>query len=71
MLALNIYAGLTLAGEVGSRYRIEFKGSLEMTNWTTLTNITLTTTFFVGRSRFPEAPRPILPHGARPVTKPV
>ena len=49
VLDLKMYAGLNIAGSIGSMYRVEFKDNLNTTNWTTLTNLTLSTpnTFFV------------------------
>src|SRR6185503_2219947 len=48
VMDLKMYSGLTIAGSIGSMYRVEYKDTLTMTNWTTLTNLTLSTpsTFF-------------------------
>jgi probable HAF family extracellular repeat protein len=41
-LAAVNYIGLDIAGAVGATYRIEFKASADALAWTTLTNLTLT-----------------------------
>jgi N-acetylneuraminic acid mutarotase len=38
---IKMYAGLTVIGNVGGTYRIEYKNTLSATNWTTLTNMVL------------------------------
>lgn len=44
VLDLKLFAGLVLAGPVGTNYKIEFTPALGGTNtWQTLTNITLAT----------------------------
>jgi N-acetylneuraminic acid mutarotase len=39
--AINMYAGLTIIGVVGSTNRIDFKPDLATTNWTAMTNLVL------------------------------
>jgi len=39
--AINVYAGLTLMGMVGTTNRIDFKNDLAAANWTVLTNLVL------------------------------
>jgi hypothetical protein len=42
LLSLNMYAGLTIVGQVGATYEIDYLNSLSGgTNWTVLTNIVL------------------------------
>jgi hypothetical protein len=41
LLSLNMYAGLTIVGQVGATYEIDYMNSLSGTNWTVLTNIIL------------------------------
>jgi hypothetical protein len=36
-----MYAGLTIAGKIGGIYEIDGCNDLSVSNWTTLTNITL------------------------------
>ena len=43
-LSIAMYAGVSLSGEVGTSYRIEFVTDTASTNWVTLTNLTLTST---------------------------
>lgn len=43
LLGLHMYAGLTLAGEAGETYKIEFQTSLTNETWITLTNLNLPT----------------------------
>jgi len=38
---LKMYAGITIAGPVGSSYRVDYNDNLNGTNWMTLTNVTL------------------------------
>lgn len=38
---MKLYAGLTINGAVGAQYRIDYKTSLQSSNWITLTTITL------------------------------
>jgi hypothetical protein len=41
-LSLASYAGISISGEVGASYRIEFRGSMDATNdWQELANIVL------------------------------
>lgn len=42
LLGINMYAGLTLTGVVGSTNEIEYEYDLSQTNWTFLTNVVLT-----------------------------
>ena len=45
---ISMYAGLTIAGSVGTNYRIESVPALGgITNWTTLTNIVLETSSYL------------------------
>jgi len=39
--AINMYAGLTLTGMVGTTNRIDFKNDIAASNWTVLTNLVL------------------------------
>jgi N-acetylneuraminic acid mutarotase len=41
IVGIATYAGLTLAGSVGSTNRIDYKNDLAATNWNVLTNLTL------------------------------
>jgi hypothetical protein len=41
LLSLNMYAGLTIVGQAGGTYQIDYKNNLSATNWTSLTNIVL------------------------------
>ena len=41
LLSLNMYAGLTIVGQSGGTYQIDYKNNLSATNWTSLTNIVL------------------------------
>jgi hypothetical protein len=41
LLSLNMYAGLTIAGQVGDTYQVDYRTSLTGSNWTTLTNLVL------------------------------
>ena len=42
-LSLKMYAGLTIDGQAGQTYRIEYLEGLKQTNdWQSLTNVTLT-----------------------------
>ncbi|PWU21135.1 MAG: hypothetical protein C5B50_02410 [Verrucomicrobia bacterium] len=41
ILGINMYAGLTVIGPVGSTNRIDYKNSFNNPNWTVLTNIVL------------------------------
>jgi hypothetical protein len=43
ILSLNMYAGLTIEGPVGSIAEIDYKDALSDANWKPLTNITLST----------------------------
>jgi hypothetical protein len=43
LLSLNMYAGLTIVGQAGATYEIDYKNSLNASNWTTLTNLVLPT----------------------------
>ncbi len=43
-LVIQMYAGLTLSGNVGEKYAIQFSPNLVTPYWTTLTNLTLTNT---------------------------
>jgi hypothetical protein len=43
LLGLNMYAGLTIFGKVGGVYEIDYRTNLSSSNWTVLTNVTLTT----------------------------
>ena len=41
LLSLNMYAGLTIVGQVGATYEIDYMNSLSNTNWNVLTNLVL------------------------------
>jgi Bacterial Ig-like domain (group 2)/Immunoglobulin domain len=41
LLSINMYAGLTIEGEIGATYEIDYENSLSNSNWMTLTNIVL------------------------------
>jgi hypothetical protein len=41
LLSLQMYAGLTIVGQAGATYEIDYNNSLAGTNWTTLTNLVL------------------------------
>ena len=41
IVGISTYAGLTLAGSVGSTNRIDYKNNLAATNWNVLTNLIL------------------------------
>jgi hypothetical protein len=41
LLSLNVYAGLTIVGQVGSTYQIDYCNALDTNNWTTLTQLVL------------------------------
>lgn len=41
LLSLDVFAGLTIAGQVGAIYQIDCNDSLAGTNWTTWTNLVL------------------------------
>jgi len=41
LLDLNMFAGLTIAGEVGGTYQIDYRNDLNNTNWFNITNLVL------------------------------
>ena len=41
LLNLNMYAGLTIVGQVGGNYQIDYRNDLNNPNWTNLTNVVL------------------------------
>jgi Tol biopolymer transport system component len=43
LLGINMFAGLTVIGPVGTQYSIQCKNDINQSFWATLTNITLTT----------------------------
>ena len=47
-LRIDMYAGITIDGQVGQNYRLEYAPTLGgQTNWQTLTNVTLTNTSYL------------------------
>jgi len=40
-LAIALYPGISIYGQVGRSYRVEYTNSLGSTNWSVLTNVTL------------------------------
>ena len=41
-IAINLYAGVTIVGEVGKSYQIRYTTNLSQPTWVPLTNVTLT-----------------------------
>lgn len=52
ILGVATYSGITIQAEVGSSYRIEYRPTLDATNWQKLTDVILPTSpfFFIDRS---------------------
>jgi hypothetical protein len=52
LFSLKMYAGLTIVGQIGANYEIDYQNSLSGTGWTVLTNIVLSTSpyFYVDMS---------------------
>jgi hypothetical protein len=57
-LQIDLYAGLLITGTTGATYRVEYTSVQPYTNWTTLTNLLLTTSPYFYADPTPVASQP-------------